>query len=171
MIDTIDKLIGLVVKPIVFVFRYLREQPIITISLVGEKSLQGNSRIPDCIHLKWLRTLVLHNDSPHLARGIKLLSGLPEGWQIRADIPTRLEADEKINLELEIETNLNHQELLDRYGVHLRDKLAKASFPDVIDGVVLEFEIKNERGRTFYQTSIFRRNSTIESTISTKRAY
>ena len=169
MIDIIDKIIGLLIKPLVFAFRYLRDRPIITVSLEGDKALQANSVVPDCIHLKWWRTLVFHNDSPNLIRGIKLLSGLPKGWRIHESLPTRLNADERIELKMEIEAHLNHQDLLDRHGVHFRGGLAKVSFPDVIDGVIFDFEVKNERGRTFYQTCIFRRIGAVASTISTKR--
>lgn len=169
MIDAIEKIFGLLAKPAIFLFRYFTEKPQISITLEGNGCSQSTSHVPGRIRLKWWRELVLHNDSAHLVRGIKVLRIFPKPWRVNREIPTRLEADQKVRIPIEAEIDEDHQTLIDRYGAHMQQKLAQAVFPQFVANTILEFELTNQLGRTVYQQSIFLEDGTVKSAISKKR--
>lgn len=169
MIDELSKIIGLLTKPVIFFFRYFQHKPRITLTLRGSGCTQGPSHIPGALYFRWNRELVLHNDSKFLVRGIKLLRPFPKPWTIGREIPTRLEPDQKVTIPIEAQVEEDHQKLLDQFGTHMQHRLGDAVFPTIVADVMLEFELKNQQGRTVYQYSTFREDGIIETEIFSKR--
>ncbi len=169
MIETIEKIFGLLIKPAVFVFRYFRQKPEITLSVKGEGCAQGPSHLAGKLYFTWWRELVLHNDSAHLVRGIKLLRPFPKPWKMSREVPTRLEPDQKVTIPFEAHLEEDHQELLNRFGEHMQHRLGDAVFPSVVANVILELELTNQQGRTVYQYSKFTENGTVETEILSSR--
>ena len=163
--------IGIIYKPLENLIRFLRGycgKPEITLTLIGNGSARGPSNIPGKVYYQWHRELVLHNDSAHLIRGIKLLQPFPPPWTMSREIPTKLEADEKVRIPMEAKLEEDHQKLLNRYGVNIEKKLNDAVFPSIVDNVVLEFELKNQQGRKVYQYSTIQEDGTFITEISSK---
>jgi hypothetical protein len=169
MIETIEKVFGLLVKPAVFLFRYFTRKPKITLSIKGNGCAQGPGHIGGQVYFRWYRELIMHNDSAHLIRGIKLLHGFPKPWRMSREVPTRLEPDQRIAIPFEAHLEEDHQELLSKFGEHMQHRLGEAVFPTVVATVILEFELTNEQGRTVYQYSKFNEDGTVETEISSRR--
>jgi hypothetical protein len=162
MIETIEKILRLV-------FLYFTGKPKITLSIKKNGCRKGSDQIIGRVHFQWNCELIMHNDSAHLIRGIKLLHGFPTTWKIRSEVPTRLEPDQRIRIPFEAHFEEDRQELLSKFGEQMQDSLGKAVFPTVIATVILEFELTNEQGRTFYQYSKFNEDGTVNTEISSRR--
>jgi hypothetical protein len=169
MIDILEKVFGLLAKPAVFLFRYFTRKPRITLSIKGDGCAQGPGHLGGHVYFTWYRELILHNDSAHLIRGIKLLHGFPKPWSMDREIPTRLEPDQKLAIPIKAHLDEDHGELLRRYGQHMQHRLGEAVFPGVVATVILEFELTNEQGRRVYQYSRFSDDGTVETEISSRR--
>jgi hypothetical protein len=155
VIDLIGKLYGIAVKPAIFLFRYFREEPKITVTMEGSGCAQGASHLAGRIHFHWWRTLILHNDSAHLVRGIKLLQAFPKPWRFNKDIPTRLAPDEKVRIPIEAELEEDHQAQIDRFGPNMQHRLAEAVFPQFNTNTSVEFQLTNEQGQLSISTRVF----------------
>lgn len=169
MIEMIAKIFSVVAKPAVIIFRYFREEPKITLTIKGEGCAHGPSHLAGKLYFTWWRELVIHNDSAHLVRGIKLLRSFPKPWKMSRELPTRLEADQKMVIPFEAHIEEDHQELLNRFGKHMQDRLGEAVFPSIVANVVLELELTNQHGRTVYQYSTFKEDGTVKTEISSRR--
>ena len=164
--------IGIIYKPLENLIRFLRGycgKPEITLTLIGNGSARGPSNIPGKVYYQWHRELVLHNDSAHLIRGIKLLQPFPPPWTMSRAIPTKLEADEKVEIPIEARLEEDYQQLLNRYGLNMQKRLKDDVFPSIVDSIVLEFELKNKQGRTVYQYSTIHEDGKFTTEISSKR--
>ena len=112
---------------------------------------------------------MLHNDSSKFIRGIKLLSPLPNGSNLKAEIPTRLEADQKVSLSLDINVYVPKSQLIEQFGTSPQQGYASLYFPVMLQDTRLEFQLKNQRGRTVYQYTQFVDDNRVVSTYETKR--
>jgi hypothetical protein len=169
MIETFEKLGGLLIKPVLFAYQYFRRQPEITLSMKNAGSSQGAMNLPGRLRLEYWSELVLHNDSPFLVRGIKLLSPFPKSWRLEGEVPTRLEPDQKLSIKVDVVVDRDHQELLNQFGESMRQRLASAVWPELLSAVHVEFELKNEHGRTVYQYTTFSGDGKGISKIFSKR--
>lgn len=147
------------------------DEPVeITLSIKGDGCAQGPSHLAGKIYFKWWRELILHNDSSHLIRGIKLLRGFPKPWTMSREVPTRLEPDQKISIPFEAHLEEDHLLLLNRFGQHMQHHLGNAVFPSVVAKVILEFELVSENGKKLYQYSRFNEDGTIETEVASGRS-
>ena len=138
-----------------FVWRYLRARPNISLVIEGDGANQGSGNSGK-LHFRWRRTFVLHNDSPYLARGVRLISApLPLGWKFEGDLPTKLEPDERFKWNVVIDREEEVQSLTNLLGSHQRGAFGKSFLPFVLDSVSLVFSFKNRFGRPFYQVFRF----------------
>ena len=169
MIEAIEKVFGLLAKLAVFAFRYFTQKPKITLSIKGDGCAQGPSHLAGKLYFRWWRELVIHNDSAHVVRGIKLLRPFPKPWKMSGEVPTRLEPDQKVTVPFQAHLEEDHQELLNRFGEHMQHRLGDAVFPSVVTNVILEFELTNQQDRTVYQYSRFNGDGTVETEISSRR--
>ena len=104
----------------------------------------------------WDIKLVIHNDSNYLARGIKLLSEVPDGWALFNDFPTRLEADQVLKLQLRASYRENQATLVKRYGTSSQRNMLPAIEADVFSQFLISIHFANELGRQYEQTFVWR---------------
>ena len=150
----IANLIPYLLKPATFFFRYLRQRPNILLTIESTSSSQGSGTISGWLHFKWWRTFILHNDSPYLARGIKLISPIPTGWILGNDFPTKLEPDEKFKIPIVIDTEKDKGQLAKEFG-SARTDFSLVYFPVALSTVKMEIRFSNQQGRTFQQRFLF----------------
>jgi hypothetical protein len=153
-----SKILDLLSKVVSYLFQYWRDRPNILVSLSGIGFVQGAGRVAGNLNFIWRRTLLFHNDSQHLARGIKLVSPLPEGWTLYADVPTRIEADRRIGLEIKIETDKSPQELVSQFGKEAQSNFGQALLFAILTRSQLKIEFRNQHGRTFHLVIRFDKN-------------
>ena len=135
-------------------WRFLRAKPNLKIEIHGDGYNQGGGRFAGTLHFRWYRDFVFHNDSDYLARGLKLISRVPQGCKFETSLPTKLGGDEKYSLKVQIEREENQASLMQWYGdQHL--KLGSLFLPKVLDEIILQVMFKNKFGRSFYQVFHF----------------
>ena len=165
----IEKILEISGKLVVYFFQYFKEKPTLALTLKGTGCERGPSHKNNYIFFRWRRELILHNDDANLVRGIKLLYTFPEPWIVKNEIPTKLEPDEKYTIYIEAYIEEDHGALLNKFGINMHQRLSNAIFPNIVSTFELEFELKNQKGRTLYQYSTFAEDGRVTSTISTKR--
>jgi hypothetical protein len=168
MIDGIDKIFNLLEKFLGLAFGYFRK-PRMILTITGSGCRHGPGHISGTVYFRWHRDLVLHNDSAYLIRGIKLLKSLPKPWVMSKQIPTRLEPDQKVTIPIQAEIREDNQKLIDRYGADMQQKFLNDIFPAFVANTLLEFEMQNQHGRTFYQYSAISQDGSVKTEITSKR--
>lgn len=141
---------GWIFKPVILVYYYFRSRPNIKINFESINATpigEGSSTY----HFLWDFKLVIHNDSNYLARGIKQLRKVPEGWALMGDFPTRLEPDQVIKLPLRASWHEEQNKLVIRYGTSSQINM----LPQVQSHVFSQFRISisfiNQYGRQYEQ--------------------
>ena len=165
----LEKLLDPTLKLVTALYKYFQEKPEIFLEVKGKGHGSSGSVLANHRRYNWSRQLIVHNDSAHLVRGIKLLRPFPVPWKLRGEIPTKLEPDQRMSFNIEAEIDVDVQKLADKYGTDIERQLSNAIFPKIVDEVTLEFELKNQHGRTVYQYSTFLEDGNIKTIISSNR--
>ncbi len=149
-LTTIDKVFGWLLKPAIALFRYLKHRPDIRLSLEPNAAGHSGEGSPT-YHFFWHTSLVVHNDSPHLARGIKLENAFPSSWSLQVDLPTRLDPDERLKLPLTLNWHEEQHALVARFGTSSQQRLSTMLEPEILSQFNITFNFENEYGRQFRQ--------------------
>ncbi len=153
---------------LVTAIRIFRAKPKIKIEIHKDAScLQSGGSPINSLSFTWGRKFIFHNNSNHLARGIQLASDLPKGFKFQSGLPTKLEADEKLPVDVEIQLlDVNRDELVQKYGEH--SDLSTQLFTSILNEISFQIAFKNKYGGKFYQRFQFNYDQ-ITSEVSWKK--
>jgi len=159
------KILEWVKGPAQALFQYFLEKPKLTISIEGRGA--GSGFVANNVYAySFYRILVLHNDAPFPARGIKLLKSFPSSWVLNSEIPTRLEADQRIRINITATVQSDSATLGNQFRNSAMELSKVPPFPkNVFGDVILEFQIENNKGRQFYQYSEINEDGSVNTTL------
>jgi hypothetical protein len=149
-LSILEKALGWLFKPAIFFFRYLKHRPDIRVSL-QPIAIKHRGEGGPMYHFLWEKFFVIHNDSPHLARGVKLLSPFPSGWTMHADFPTRLEPDQRVKIPLTIEWQEQQTSLVSRFGTSSQYNMSDRLESEILSRFGIKIAFDNEYGHRFHQ--------------------
>ena len=132
--------------------KYFRICPKINVTRVWGGSQQSYDGA-NWLRFVWTPKLILHNDSIHKARRIKLIySENIDNWKFTSKIPETIEPDHKEEWPFEITRSEARNVLMEICGeAALRENwLSKAYLPVVIGNAKLVFAYDSDKERTFY---------------------
>lgn len=163
------KILEWVKGPAQVLFHYYHEKPKLTICIEGRGA--GSGYVANNVYAySFYRTLVLHNDAPFPARGIKLLKSFPNPWVLKSEIPTRLEADQRTRIDIKASVRSDLTTLGNQFRNSVIELSKVPAFPkDVFGDVILEFQIENNKGRKFYQYSKINEDGSVNTTLISRR--
>jgi hypothetical protein len=132
--------------------KFVRIRPQVILRIEDGASNQGADG-PNRYKFVWNRRLVLHNDSTHKARRIRLVS--TEGadkWHFKGSLPDTVDPDTKQTWSFSIQHSEEREKVIALCGQEAlqRHELARAFLPHVAGHAEIIIAYDNEKDTTFY---------------------